>query len=103
MDRTARQPPPQLNQCSLMLERVARLETGVIYEREMMTRLHIDLDRRLCRIERRMSEHSTPPPVGTAGWIKIAVAILIPIMVLMATGSPQQAAQVGLRIMGVSP
>lgn len=100
MDRSAQQPPPE----HLMLERIARLETAQSYERATTTREFLQLDRRLCRLEARHDQaSSTPPPIGAAGWFKITLAILIPLTVLAATGSPQQAAQVSLRMMGVSP
>lgn len=67
-------------------ERLARLETALGYERVITNRVVWELDRRLSRLE-----EVAPAAVGTAGWIKLALAVALPLAVLMATGSVEQA------------
>lgn len=73
-----------------LLERIARIETSMSYEREQARAAWAHLNYRLQLIERR------PPPVPpvTLGWVayaKVLIAILLPLLVLLSTGSPDKA------------
>lgn len=71
-----------------MLDRLARLETALHYERALTSREMADLYRRLAALE----TWRTAPP-GLAGYVKLALAVAVPLAVLVLTGSMDKARQ----------
>jgi hypothetical protein len=78
-------------------ERLARIEITAHFERERTDYLIGDISRRLLALEMR----GTTPPAG-GGTLKYAIAILLPLAVLLATGDLATAAR-ALRLALGSP
>ena len=70
------------------IDRLARIETAQWYDRRDFRQECQRLDMRLKALESRRHE-----PINAAGWTKLALAIALPIGVLMATGSWDHARQ----------
>ena len=70
-------------------ERVAVLETTQRYERQMIDQRLSDLWLRLHKLERLpMKRHLSPEHLVP---IKLALSLIIPLLVLLITGSPEKA------------
>lgn len=80
-----------------VVDRLARIETRQHFERVLMDREVAILSLRLTTLERRPQ---SPPvqPIDLSGWVKVAVAVLLPLSVLVVTGSPRQAADVAVKL-----
>jgi hypothetical protein len=74
---------PILDRLGKIDERLTRLETALLYERDlsMLSRAH--LEARQADLERRMS---TPDPIDWLGWCKVIVAVLLPLIAIVLTG-----------------
>lgn len=76
-------PMPIVDRLARIDERIGRLETAVLYERElaMLSRMH--LEARQTDLERRVMR---PEPIDWLGWCKVIVAILLPLIAIAVTG-----------------
>ena len=83
--------PPSPHDPTSLVERLARLETARSYEQMMRDRAELALTRELTGINQRLAEieaaHYTSRVLQGSDWIKVALAILLPGAVLVATGS----------------
>lgn len=70
------------------IDRLARIETAQWYDRRDARQEWQRLDQRLRALESRRHE-----PISTAGWTKLALAVALPLGVLLATGSWEHARQ----------
>ena len=68
------------------IDRLARLETMLAGDREICRQIFHRLDVRLRYLETRGAEAMT-----MAGWVKLALAIALPLGVLLTTGSIEHA------------
>lgn len=71
-----------------LLSRVARLETAQHYERVLTSRELADVYRRLSALE---TWRHQPP--GASGYVKLVLAVAVPLAVLFLTGSWDKAGQ----------
>lgn len=71
-------------------ERIARLETALYYE-QLMTRQALQSVRHRLHLLEQRSETSQGYSLDTAGMIKLAIAVLLPLAVLVVTGSVDKA------------
>jgi hypothetical protein len=83
-----------------MAERVAGLETAMIYERRMTDQAIGQLNQRLTALEQRPASMDLAKALTTGGWLKIIVAICLPLLVLLATGDLSKAVQAGRLLAG---
>lgn len=74
-----------------MGERLARLETALQYERERSDRQHSWLQTRIELLEAHRHTMIAFPAPNTGAWLKLTIALLLPISVLLATGSVEKA------------
>lgn len=74
-----------------MAERVARLETALQYERQHCDRQHSWLKTRIELLEAHRHTMIQFPAPNTGAWLKVIIALLLPISVLLATGSVEKA------------
>jgi hypothetical protein len=68
-------------------ERLARLETAIHYERRLT-------DERFTRLEQQLADAPAAivrKAIGWSGWLKILIAVSLPLIVWVVTGDWQQA------------
>lgn len=93
------------------MERVAKLETALQYERELYLREIGSLSLRMMHLEQQMRQdrarfvsrlaalqRDKAGRIGIEGYAKVAVAILLPMSVLLVTGSHEKAAAVAVKL-----
>lgn len=73
-------------------ERIARLETALHYEQQMTMAALQSLKWRLHQLEQRPTME--PYRLDTAGVVKLLLALLLPLAVLVVTGSAEKAAAI---------
>lgn len=67
-----------------LMERITRLETALGYEARAWRS-------DLLQFRQEMRHRGFGQPLGIAGWGKLVAAVLLPFLVLLATGSPEKA------------
>ena len=81
----------QLMAQQALSERLTRLEEivrlGAQYDRERNYQAWAGLQAQLDGIAMKLSVREHVSPIGTAGWLKVLVAILLPYLALLLTGS----------------
>jgi hypothetical protein len=81
-------------------ERLTKLEMSLHYERILQLKDIGALALRLTALE--TAKSAPPSDLDRAGWIKILLAVLIPLAVLLVTGSTEQALK-ALRVVAGAP
>lgn len=72
-------------------DRLLRLEVSNHYEREALYREIGNLALQIHTLKQEVQHASVLTPVSVTGWLKLALALLLPLAVLLSTGSPRQA------------
>lgn len=91
------QPPPLPNfrphqdELRAMSDRLLRMETAWHYEREALYREIGGLAWQLHTMRQEIAEATVLSPVTASGWIKLVLAILLPLAVFLVTGSAERA------------
>lgn len=88
-------------------ERIGRLESAMHYEREMRNaalalhwhQMQAYVDGQVTQLRHEMRLRGFGEPLGLAGWMKLAAALLLPFLAFLLTGSLEQAATVA-KVMG---
>lgn len=68
-------------------ERLLHLELANRYERQAIYRELEDLQHQLNYLRQEVHSTSIVTPLGLASWVKLGLAVLLPFLVLLATGS----------------
>ena len=85
----------QVPQTDDITSRVVRLEIASFYERQSAQAQLDDLHRRLYRLEL-----APQRALDNSGWLKIAIALALPLIVFLVTGSVETAVKTAATIVG---
>lgn len=85
----------QVPQTDDITSRVVRLEISNFYERQSAQAQIDDMHRRLYRLE-----IAPQRALDNSGWLKICVALLLPLIVFLITGSVEKAVSTAATIVG---
>lgn len=101
MEPQAQPSPSPDRQMTELRERMIRLEMAAHYEREALYREMGGLAMQLHQLRQQLSEASVMAPMTGGGWAKLGLALLLPLGVLLATGSADKAVHTARALSGV--